>query len=77
MEMLNKKAITLNQLFDLNLQFSIIDLSDTHKHLCGTKVIVSFNIGKVRNAALQQDLINARINKLTNQSIIKTRHEKN
>jgi len=51
---LKNKALTLNQLFDIDLQLDIRDRSDISPKERGTRAIVSFNVQKIQKAPRMQ-----------------------
>ncbi|MCC6459015.1 MAG: histidine kinase, partial [Saprospiraceae bacterium] len=65
MELLQKKAATLNELYELGLIVSFEDLSNKKEVFNGTRVTVSFLIGHSMNSEARQ----AKINKITQMSI--------
>lgn len=65
MELLQKKAATLNELYELGLIVSFEDLSNKKEVFNGTRVTISFLIGHSMNSEARQ----AKINKITQMSI--------
>jgi ligand-binding sensor domain-containing protein len=53
-EILRKKAATLNELFDIDLQMAVLDLADTYSKQRGTQAIVSFDVQKMQKAPRKQ-----------------------
>ncbi|MBK9337065.1 MAG: histidine kinase [Lewinellaceae bacterium] len=51
---LHKKAATLNELFDIDLQMTIRDLGDSFSRERGTQALVSFDVQKIQKAPRRQ-----------------------
>ena len=64
-EMLYKKAATLNQLFGLDLQLAILDMSDGSPSATGTKAIISFKVDAIIKAEKLQELLDKQVHNLT------------
>ncbi|MEQ1746287.1 MAG: two-component regulator propeller domain-containing protein [Saprospiraceae bacterium] len=56
--MLKSKALSLNQLFDLDLQLEVKDRSEITPYERGTRVTVSFSVAKILKAPAKQAKIN-------------------
>ena len=67
-QMLRHKAAALNQLFDLDLQFSATDRADHAPPMRGTQVAVSFNMHKIRKALNRQAVLDKQTQKLSRKS---------
>ncbi len=56
-QMLRQKADTLNQLFEMELDFRIRDLSEGHPTRKGTEASISFSVKRVAHAKIRQEKI--------------------
>ena len=76
--MLHNKALTLNQLFDIDMQFITRDLSENTPPGKGTQATISFSLKKVIRAQKRQALIDKQTKSLqSNSKYSANKHEKN
>ena len=54
LEMLRKKILTLNRLYDLDISLALKDLSETNPPQKGTQVIITYHIDKIWKAVKKQ-----------------------